>query len=146
MWMQAADRLHSQQCRCGTTAVELTQEDKKTRNIWTNNPRSISYHSTASTLLLVQDTFQMIIHSGCYVVNGQNEPLLHKILHTHTKHFVHVRCVQHPQVISGLRINHILSTNGGIKFASLPMFGLAHTTRVAVMGHNCYLIYDITIL
>jgi len=66
--------------------------------------------------------------------------------HINTKHIVYVRCVQHPQVISGLRINHILSTNGGIKFASLPMFGLAHTIQLVVMGHNCYLIYDITIL
>lgn len=87
--VNSQQRCHN--CRCAiVTAVELKQEDKKIGNIWTNNPQSISYHSTASTLLLMQDMFQMIIHCGCYVVNGYNEPLLHKILcaHTHTQNML----------------------------------------------------------
>jgi hypothetical protein len=99
--------------------VELIQEDRKIGNICTNNPQSISYHSTASTPLLMQDTFQIIIHCGCYVVNGYNEPLLHKILracvhtcvrkHTHTRTHAHAR-VAYVRVWS-TSTSHILAQN-----------------------------------
>lgn len=157
MWMQAADRLYSQQptkmpylqvwhnASCGAHTRR-----QKNWNIWTNNPQSILYHSTASTPLLVQDTFQMINHCGCYGVNGYNEPLSHKILHarahTHTKHIVYVR-------VCSTSTSHIWAQDKphsihkwGYQVCFTVNIWASTTIQVVVMGHNCYLIYDIAIL
>lgn len=86
----------------------------------------------------MQDTFHMIIHCGCYVVNGYNEPLLHKILlpHTHTKRVVYIR-------VYSTSTSHIWAQD---KPLSIHKWGyqVCFTLNVWVSTHHHTLSWDTT--